>query len=218
MRNLTFNGTIHPSTLGKMADGVNCITQSYLFKTNFNGKNFIRSQKSSHNDLARFCEDFQSQWEENLTRFSKFMHEGRSEERMQWYNLDYLPYDNCYGELSFKDEGVRLFRTKDGWTIFVALDLDDLKPFKVYQGISRCLEFMQEHTDEFPEPEVQDEEFLEDDRYFTELAFNDVCKFQRFAYWESDLILRAETAYKEWLEKKESDIINNNNEDEDCPF
>ena len=64
---------------------------------------------------------------------------------------------------------------------------------------------------------MQDEEFLEDEKYFTEIAFNDVCKYQRLTGWEDDLIHRAERKYKEWLAKKESDIINNK-DDQDCPF
>ncbi len=185
MEEKTFLGTIHPHSYGtKMADGVNCITQSYLFKTNFNA-NAIREQKSSYNDLASFCHDFQGMWEEDLTLVSEFIHEGESEKTMQWYDQE------CYGKLTLSDEGVRLYRNEDGWTMLVALDLNDLTPFKVYKAIGRCLRFMED----FPARKHQGKE-----------------------YWEDDLIDRAERKYKEWLEKKESDIINNNKDDQDFPF
>ena len=184
---INFKGTIHPSTLGRIADGVNVVSQSFIFKTHFNGKNTIREQKSSYRELACFCQVFERMWEEELTHFSKFMSAGKSDRHMQWYNHEYGPCDNIYGELTLSDEGVRLFKNEDGWTLLVSLDLFDLTPFKVYKAIGRCLHFMDEFS-------------------------------LHYLIFEDDLIHRAERKYKEWLEKKESDIINNNNEDEDCPF
>ena len=180
--NISFRGTIHSRAFGsKMADGLNCVSSDFIFKTHFNGKNTFCEQNSPYRELIRFCHDFQSIWEERLTQIPEFMHEGESEKTMQWYD------QKCYGKLTLSDEGVRLYRNEDGWTLLVSLDLFDLTPFKVYKAIGRCLRFM------------------------GELPFH---------YWilEVELIERAERKYKEWLEKKESDIINNNKDDEDCPF
>ena len=180
-KNVRFLGTIHPHSYGtKMADGLNCVSTSFYLLTHFNGKNTFFEQNSPYRELIRFCHDFQSMWEEHLTS-SMFMNEGESEGKM------HLQDQEQYGELTLSDEGVRLFKNEDGWTLLVSLDLFDLTPFKVYKAIGRCLHFMDEFS-------------------------------LHYLIFEDDLIHRAERKYKEWLEKKESDIINNNKEDEDCPF
>ena len=52
-----------------------------------------------------------------------------------------------FGELRVSENGVRLFKDGDGWTMLVGLSLYDSNPFATYSSIAKCFTYMHEQSE-----------------------------------------------------------------------
>ena len=143
MEGKSFLGTIHPVDFAKVTDGVNSVSQRFIYKLHFDAENLLGSEAVF--DLWDFCRSFQEQWNSERDYYSKIgVCRENDSELLMW---DYNRRGEKLGELRVSENGVRLFKDGDGWTMLVGLSLYDSNPFATYSSIAKCFTYMHEQSE-----------------------------------------------------------------------